>query len=359
MSIDEKDKGQSVNTSCKDLAVSSLAGSLQNEPINPFVDPPKDSPIDPTSSNFSYKSWLQNFTSFTSSEPTRYPRLTSGLSFSNLSVYGQRSPTDYQKDVLNILLSFSSLFRRIAGTHAQSIEILHSFDGLVNSGELLLVLGRPGSGCSTLLKTISCDTHGLIVSKDSSRNYKGIGAKDMHEKFRGEAIYMAENDVHFPQLTVGDTLLFAAGARAPRDGTFPDVSREMYARHMRDVVMAALGIGHTVDTAVGNHVIKGVSGGEKKRVSIAEAMLSGSPLQCWDNSTRGLDSANALEFCNILKLQAEMTGITACVSLYQASQGIYDVSLLDNLFYILSFLLQFAGSHPIEIGYNADSPDLR
>lgn len=58
---------------------------------------------------------------------------------------------------------------------------------------------------------------------------------------------------------------------------------------MRDVIMAMFGISHTKNTIVGNDFIRGVSGGERKRVSIAEACLSNAPLQCWDNSTRGLD----------------------------------------------------------------------
>lgn len=140
---------------------------------------------------------------------------------------------------------------------------------------------------------------------------------------------MAETDVHFPHLTVGQTLLFAAKARAPRDFTFPGVTREMYAQHMRDVIMATFGLSHTINTNVGSDLVKGVSGGERKRVSIAEAALSGSPLQCWDNSTRGLDSANALEFCKTVKLSTEFAGATACVSLYQGSQGAYDVSTIN------------------------------
>jgi ATP-binding cassette subfamily G (WHITE) protein 2 (PDR) len=53
--------------------------------------------------------------------------------------------------------------------------------------------------------------------------------------------------------------------------------------------------------------------------------LGGSPLQCWDNSTRGLDSATALEFVKTLRLSTEMAGSTAIVAIYQASQSIYDV----------------------------------
>ena len=149
-------------------------------------------------------------------------------------------------------------------------------------------------------------------------------AKEMHTHHRGEAIYTAEVDTHFPQLTVGDTLTFAAHARAPRE--LPaGVSKDAFATHLRDVVMAMFGISHTVDTRVGNEYIRGVSGGERKRVTISEAALSNAPLQCWDNSTRGLDSANAIEFCRTLRLQSEMFGNTACVSIYQAPQSAYDL----------------------------------
>lgn len=147
----------------------------------------------------------------------------------------------------------------------------------------------------------------------------------MHKDFRGEVIYNAETDVHFPQLTVGDTLLFAARARAPRN-RLPEVTRDEYALHIRDVIMAVLGLSHTINTKVGNDFIRGVSGGERKRVSIAECTLSGSPVQCWDNSTRGLDSANALEFIRTLRLGTEAACSTALVAIYQCSQNAYDVS---------------------------------
>lgn len=155
--------------------------------------------------------------------------------------------------------------------------------------------------------------------------YQGISYEEMHSRFRGEVIYQAETEIHFPQMSAGDTLLFAAQARAPSN-RFPGVSRQQYARHMRDVVMAIFGLSHTVNTQVGNEYIRGVSGGERKRISIAETTLCGSPLQCWDNSTRGLDSATALEFVRTLRTSTHYTGSTAVVAIYQAGQAIYDVS---------------------------------
>lgn len=172
----------------------------------------------------------------------------------------------------------------------------------------------------------------------------------MHTHYRGEAIYTAEVDVHFPQLSVGYTLSFAAQARAPK--YIPGgVSRQAYAQHRRDVVMAMFGISHTVNTRVGNDFVRGVSGGERKRVTIAEAALSGAPLQCWDNSTRGLDSANALEFCRTLRMETDLMGSTAAVAIYQASQSAYDVSTstvpLSWIARIRSFALGLRQSHCI------------
>lgn len=146
----------------------------------------------------------------------------------------------------------------------------------------------------------------------------------MHQKFRGDVTYQAETDVHFPHLTVGQTLQYAALARTPHN-RLSGVSRETYATHLRDVVMAVFGISHTINTKVGDDFIRGVSGGERKRVSIAELALTQSCIQCWDNSTRGLDSATALEFVRTVRLSVDVAGTAAVVALYQASQQSYDV----------------------------------
>lgn len=163
----------------------------------------------------------------------------------------------------------------------------------------------------------------MWLDKQSDIQYQGISWDEMHSRFRGEVIYQAETEIHFPQMTAGETLLFAAQARAPVN-RLPDVTRDQYAEHMRDVVMAMLGLSHTMNTKVGNEYIRGVSGGERKRISIAECTLCGCPLSMWDNSTRGLDSSTALEFVKNLRLSTEYMGSTAVVAIYQASQAIYD-----------------------------------
>ncbi len=293
------------------------------EQDNPFHGSTKAA-LDPKSGKLNAREWVENLFSIVSRDPERYPGRTAGVSFRNLNVHGFGTPTDYQKTFGNYPLEIGSIFNSIIGRGKSKIQILRDFDGLIRSGEMLVVLGRPGSGCSTLLKTVSGETHGFHVDPVSEINYQGIPMETMHKDFRGECVYQAEVDVHFPQLTVGQTLAFAAEARAPSN-RLPGVTRKQYAEHMRDVIMAVFGLSHTINTKVGNDFVRGVSGGERKRVSIAEAALGRAPLQCWDNSTRGLDSATALEFVKTLRISTSLAGSTAAVAIYQASQAIYDV----------------------------------
>lgn len=125
----------------------SMIGTYEN-PLNPFLNVPPGSPLDPASDTFSAKKWLTNLVGFIMKEPERYSYQTSrlGVCFSNLDVHGFGFPTDYQKTVGNVFLELGRLFRCWTGSGKQKVQILQDFDGVVESGEMLLVLGRPGSG---------------------------------------------------------------------------------------------------------------------------------------------------------------------------------------------------------------------
>jgi ABC-type multidrug transport system fused ATPase/permease subunit len=208
-SLDEQEK-------IHDLARRLTQNSVKNDHgdhINPFEG--SDNPLlDPTSGKFSARAWTKTLLGIQSRDPERYPERTAGIAYKHLSAHGFGEATDYQKTFGNYPLEFASLFKRLIGRRQQTkIQILRDFDGLIRSGEMLVVLGRPGSGCSTLLKTIAGETHGYFVDSKSHINYQGIPIEQMHKDFRGECMYQAEVDVHFPQLTVGQTLSFAARAR--------------------------------------------------------------------------------------------------------------------------------------------------
>lgn len=145
-------------------------GGLQN----PFVVDDPESSLNPNGPNFRARDWIKMLFELRSQDPVNFPQKQAGVSFRNLSVHGFGSPTDYQKNVLNSVLEIGTLVRRAAGAKMQKVQILRDFDGLVRSGEMLVVLGRPGSGCTTLLKTIAGEMNGINMSDDAVVNYQGI-----------------------------------------------------------------------------------------------------------------------------------------------------------------------------------------
>ncbi|TEA17298.1 ZEB2-regulated ABC transporter 1 [Colletotrichum sidae] len=281
-----------------------------------------DPALDPSSKSFDLSKWLQHFMQAMQNEGFKIE--SPGVAYKDLTVSGTGAALQLQQTVGDFIQAPLRLGEHFSFGKKEPKRILNSFDGLLKSGELLIVLGRPGSGCSTLLKTMTGELQGLSLDHDSVIHYNGIPQKKMMKEFKGETVYNQEVDKHFPHLTVGQTLEFAAAVRTP--STRPmGLTREEVHKHAAQVVMAVCGLSHTYNTKVGNDFIRGVSGGERKRVSIAEMMLAGSPMCAWDNSTRGLDSATALKFVQSLRLASDFTGSANAVAIYQASQAIYDL----------------------------------
>ncbi|KAG8747761.1 hypothetical protein FRC11_012255, partial [Ceratobasidium sp. 423] len=210
--------------------------------------------------------------------------------------------------------------------------ILHSFNGAVRPGEMVLVLGRPGAGCSSFLKTIA-NQRGSFLGVTGDVQYAGIGAQEFGKRFAGEAAYNMEDDIHYPILTVAQTLQFALSLKSP-GRLLPEQTRAQLNDEILNMLLSMLNITHTRNTVVGNEFMRGVSGGERKRVSIAEMMSSRACVLSWDNSTRGLDASTALDYAKSLRIMTDIFKLTTFVSLYQAGEGIYDqfdkVLLIDE-----------------------------
>ncbi|KAE8147777.1 ABC-2 type transporter-domain-containing protein [Aspergillus avenaceus] len=281
-----------------------------------------DPVVDPKNPEFDMKKWLRMI--LREAERDGPDGHRAGIVFKNLTISGTGAALQLQDTVSTMMSAPFRIGEMMKNRHAPSKRILNSFNGLLKSGELLLVLGRPGSGCSTFLKTLTGELHGLTTSPDSVIHYDGIPQNRMIKEFKGEVVYNQEVDKHFPHLTVGQTLEFAAMARTPAQ-RIRNMSREEFAKYITQVVMAIFGLSHTYNTKVGNDFVRGVSGGERKRVSIAEMALARAPLAAWDNSTRGLDSATAYKFVESLRLFSSLTGSAHAVAIYQASQSIYDI----------------------------------
>ncbi|GME41012.1 ABC transporter pmr5 [Neofusicoccum parvum] len=141
----------------------------------------------------------------------------------------------------------------------------------------------------------------------------------MGRRYSSEVVYCGEDDLHFPNLSVGHTARFGLHLRGDRDGA----SGAEFVEHMTDKLLHSLDIPHTKNTIVGDSFVRGVSGGERRRVSLAESLVSNPVVACWDNPIRGLDSSAALKFLRTLKKVSRATGMANVVTLYQTSETMY------------------------------------
>ncbi|KAG5946113.1 hypothetical protein E4U53_006627 [Claviceps sorghi] len=250
-----------------------------------------------------------------------------GTCWDGLTVKGVGGCANYVQTFPDALVSFLDVItpvKKLLGIGKKPVEatLLDGFQGVCNPGEMVLVLGKPGSGCTTFLKVIANQRHGYTSVQGDV--FYGPWTADEFKRYRGEAVYNAEDDIHHPTLTVEQTLGFALDTKMPakRPG---NMTKTDFKQHVISTLLKMFNIEHTRKTVVGDHFVRGVSGGERKRVSIAEMMITNACLFSWDNSTRGLDASTALDFARSLRIQTNLYKTTTFVSLYQASENIYNL----------------------------------
>lgn len=281
-----------------------------------------------------------------------------GVVFKNLTVEGVGETVQFVKtlpdavlgtfgpDLYHLLARFLPFLRFDGGKRR---TLIHDFSGVVRDGEMMLVLGRPGSGCSTFLKAIANNRKSYAAVKGNV-SYGGIPAEKQSKMYRGEVAYNQEDDVHFANLNVWQTFTFALTTKTKKKAAqdIPVIAQAL---------MRMFGITHTKYTLVGDEYTRGVSGGERKRVSIAETLASKSTVVCWDNSTRGLDASTALDYAKSLRIMTDISNRTTLVTLYQAGEGIFE--LMDKVLVIDSGRCIFQGpanearQYFIDLGFDA------
>ncbi|KAI9613839.1 hypothetical protein H4Q26_009689 [Puccinia striiformis f. sp. tritici PST-130] len=248
-----------------------------------------------------------------------------GVIFSNLSVSGMggfRLNIRTFPDAIKEYLLFPLIFYMKNFVARPPKLLLQNFNGFVKPGEMCFVLGRPNAGCSTFLKVIANQRIGFM-DVGGQVEYGGIDAKTMGKAYQGEVVYNPEDDVHHATLTVAQTLKFALSTKVPAT-RLPQQTKSQFQQQVLELLLRMLGISHTKNTLVGNAWVRGVSGGERKRVSIAEMMATRASVLAWDNSTRGLDASTALQYAKSLRILTNIFRTTMFVTLYQAGEGIYE-----------------------------------
>nr|XP_010943389.1 ABC transporter G family member 14 isoform X1 [Elaeis guineensis] len=190
--------------------------------------------------------------------------------------------------------------------------ILKGITGVVCPGEMLAMLGPSGSGKTTLLTALGGR---CLAGKLSGKiTYNGLPFSGPMKRRTG---FVAQDDVLYPHLTVAETLVFTALLRLPRS---LDRAEKVRQAHQ---VMAELGLTRVADTMIGGRLVRGVSGGERRRVSIGQEMLINPSLLLLDEPTSGLDSTTAARIVTTLKRLATERGRTVVTTIHQPSSRLY------------------------------------
>lgn len=174
-------------------------------------------------------------------------------------------------------------------------DIIRDVSGYVREGELLAILGGSGAGKSTLLDVLAKRKEEKMVR--GTIEYSG---KEMKRRpLPWEAAYVEQEDAFLPTLTVKETMTFGAMLRMPltRTDTLQSVSR----RRDRTVeeLLNQLHLSHAANSPVGDAALRGISGGEKRRLSVALELLADPDVLFLDEPTSGLDSVSALELVQV------------------------------------------------------------
>ncbi len=198
--------------------------------------------------------------------------------------------------------------RRRRPSRRDAPYVSHTVHHHLTDTRKLVVLGRPGAGCSTFLRALSSQ-HSAFHSLSGTLAYDSLPSSSssslaIPSAYKSDVLYCPEEDLHFPTLTVAETLAFAAYTRTPARKSRPDIShaktsagkhggpipgknedaasREECVDLMVEVLLTVFGLRGVRDTKVGDAWVRGVSGGQKKRVSICEALASRGRVCCWD-----------------------------------------------------------------------------
>ncbi|CAA2954554.1 ABC transporter G family member 22-like isoform X1 [Olea europaea subsp. europaea] len=213
-----------------------------------------------------------------------------------------------------IYLKFTSVTYKVVlkgVTSTVEKDILNGITGSVDPGEVLALMGPSGSGKTTLLSLLGGRVR--VPAPGGSVTYND---QPYSKLLKSRIGFVTQDDVLFPHLTVKETLTYAALLRLPRT-----LTKEEKKKRALDVIYE-LGLERCQDTMIGGSFVRGVSGGEKKRVSIGNEIIINPSLLFLDEPTSGLDSTTALRIIDTLHDIAE-AGKTVVTTIHQPSSRLF------------------------------------
>jgi len=259
------------------------------------------------------------------------------LSFSNLtysvkasrkmslsSVFHRRSSHLGPSAVAEAPAVGESMFRRTK-------TLLNDISGEARDGEIMAVLGASGSGKSTLIDALA-----NRIAKGSLKGTVALNGEPLESRLlKVISAYVMQDDLLFPMLTVEETLMFAAEFRLPR--TLSKSKKNARVQALID----QLGLRNAAKTVIGDEGHRGVSGGERRRVSIGIDIIHDPILLFLDEPTSGLDSTSAYLVVKVLQRIAQ-SGSIVIMSIHQPSYRI--LGLLDRMIFLSRGQTVYSGS---------------
>ncbi|XP_059308706.1 ABC transporter G family member 21 [Lycium ferocissimum] len=222
----------------------------------------------------------------------------------------------------------------------QTRMLLQAVTGTVKPGELLAMLGPSGSGKTTLLTALA----GRLPGKFSGTiTYNG---QQFSSSMKRKIGFVTQDDVLYPHLTVLETLTYAALLRLPNKLTNQEKMEQA------ELVIMELGLTRCKNSMIGGQLFRGISGGERKRVSIGQEMLVNPSLLLLDEPTSGLDSTTAQRIVATLRWLAR-GGRTVITTIHQPSSRLF--RMFDKIIVLTEGCPIYSGKSTLVMEYFASN----
>jgi ABC-type multidrug transport system ATPase subunit len=176
--------------------------------------------------------------------------------------------------------------------------ILNNISGFALPNEVLAILGPSGSGKTSLLNIIACRQLNTNKTSTITRNVKANNIQMDVSNFGRICAYIMQDDILMESLTPRESLYFGARLKLTLD--------EDQIKKKVEKIISRFGLEKCADSRIGNIESKGISGGERKRTSIAYEVISDPPIIIIDEPTTGMDSFTSLVIVKYLKSLAHL-----------------------------------------------------
>ncbi|KAH9288445.1 hypothetical protein KI387_032562 [Taxus chinensis] len=239
----------------------------------------------------------------------------------------------------------------LSPTKRSRLTILKNINGIIKPSRMALLLGPPGSGKSTLLQALSGNLdRSLKVEGDITYN-----GHRLHEFVpQKTSAYIHQNDVHISEMTTRETLNFSACCqgvgtryellmelteREKEVGILPDADIDTFIKGtsiegltgslQADYILKILGLDVCADTKIGDAMQRGISGGQKKRVTTGEMIVGPTKTLFMDDISTGLDSSTTFQIVKCLQQFVHIMESTILMSLLQPAPETFE--LFDDI----------------------------